>query len=170
MPWCESSVLRPGAIPQCSILLEGVSPVCAQRKHDLHQKLMRIQITRVAGEAVLSADLGELAGPVGQHRGAALVFQVGELTASRAIEPSTHKPAAAHLIVAGGVEAKGALFGRQLLALAPDKLTASHEGMIDGPPQRLPAHRGVNVVKLGEEVRALIVVAAGIGEAEVEVG
>src|ERR1700736_1199725 len=125
-------------------LLERMGPMRAERKHHLHQEFIGIDITRVASETALSAQLAEFAWPVGQHRGRALIGPTGKLTPIGTIKASANKPAAAQLIIARVVEAECALFGRRVLALAPDELSSSHEGMINGATQRPPAKRSVD--------------------------
>src|SRR5215472_3820266 len=73
------------------------------------------------------------------------------------------------LILSRRVHAERSLLKRSLLALAPDELAAPHKRMVDGSAQRLPAYGRVNAVQAGDEVRAEVVVATRVGEAEVEV-
>src|SRR5712675_3708198 len=112
---------------------------------------MRVEVS-VVGKLVLSAYLAELAGPVGQHGGETLVDEarVGDFT--RAIIASANEPSPPQLIVARGVEAKRTLFERKLLPLTPDQFCPSHEGMVDGPAQGLPAQCGIDAVQVGKKV------------------
>src|SRR5260370_20225479 len=114
------------------MLLGRMRSMGAQRKHHLQQQFVRIDVTCIARKAVLAAYLAELARPVSQDCGRSGVGQVGKLRAAGTIKASTHKPAAAQLVIARCIEAECALFGRKLLALAPDKFTSTYEGMING--------------------------------------
>src|ERR1700674_5318216 len=107
---------------------------------------MNVEVS-IAGKLVLSANLAELARPVGKDRGEAFVNEFRVLSFTRAIVASTDEPPPAQLIVAGSIEAKSALFRWKLLPLTPDQLSSSHKGVVDRPSQRLPAQRGVNAIK-----------------------
>src|SRR5919109_2791274 len=131
---------------------------------------MGVEIARVAGKTVLPAHLTELAGPISQHRRGTLVGQAGGLGAVRLIISSANEPTTAQLVITRGVKAEGTLLKGQLLALAPDEFTTSHQGMVDGTPQRPPAQGGVDAIKLGQEVSAQIVVSARIGQTNIEIG
>src|SRR5436309_16095365 len=115
---------------------------------------MGIKVFRVAGDSVLSTKLRELAGPVGQHQGSALVPQERIGGAAGVIEASVKKPAPRELVICRSIKTKGALktksrIGwtgnelasqqRRLVLQPPDELAARHKGTINGALQRLPA-------------------------------
>src|SRR5262249_53876229 len=85
------------------------------------------------------------------------------------IESPSHKPAAAQLVFRRRVVTKGVLSQRQLLALTPDELAACDKRMVDGAAQWFPAKGGVDSVQVGEKIRALIIVASGIGNPQVKI-
>src|ERR1700687_3172423 len=111
---------------------------------------MRIEVS-VVGKFILSADLAELAWPVGQHCGETLVDKARVFGFTRAIIAPSYEPSPPQLVVARSVEAKRALFERKLLPLTPDQFCPSHEGVVDGPAQGLPAQRGVYPIKVGQK-------------------
>src|SRR6266498_3905925 len=158
--------------------LEWMCSMRAQRKDELHEQFVAVAILGVVRETILATNLAELARPVRKRRRCAFVCQIRELASIRPVIASPGKPAAPELIITRGIEPKRLLLTRELLSLAPYELTASHERMVDGTAQRLPAHGGINPVKLGNEVarhrhariQATAVVPARIGDTQVEVG
>src|SRR2546423_468141 len=78
-------------------------------------------------EAVLSADLAELAGPIGKNTGKAGVGEVGGRGLTAAVKPPANGPTAIQTIFRGRVHAEGVLSlesieGGELVASAPDHL------------------------------------------------
>src|SRR5258708_39320210 len=130
---------------------------------------MRIEVS-VVGKFILSADLAELAWPVAQYGGETLVDKARILGFTRAGIAPSYNPSPAQLVVARSVEAKGTLFERKLLPLTPDQFCPSHEGVVDGPAQGLPAQCGVDAVQVGEKVRTGGAVAARVRGAKIKVG
>src|SRR5438270_501947 len=146
---------------------------------------MRIKVFRVARKSVLSPKLCELAGPVGQHQGAAFISQRGIGGAVGIIKASTKEPAACELVIRRSIEAEGALEPRRrvrrtgkgqadqqggLVLLPPDELAARYKRTINGALQRLPAPSRVHAVKICNEGAAELVMAARIGGANIHVG
>src|SRR5208337_2130383 len=121
-------------------------------------------ISRVIRKTILSPNLAEFARPVRQDRRTALIRKVGLTRPIRPVVASAHEPPPVKLVFSRPVHTEGTLLERRLLALAPDELAASHERVVDGAPQRLPAHRGIHTVQAGDEVRPQFVVAPRIGE------
>src|ERR1019366_5500167 len=187
---------RVRTITNCSFPLERVRSVSAHGKHDLEDQFVSGETFAVAGAAELSANLAELAGPVRQNEGAAGILEqrsgrqrqvagfgvrVGReaRAALRAVEAATQEPAAGELVVAGDVESewlgkrsaqeRRSGGGRVDRGTRPDKLTAGHEGVIDGAAQGLPVKGEVRA----EELIAAIgvgAVAARVGTADIDVG
>src|SRR5438445_126714 len=61
--------------------------------------------------------------------------------------------------------------------IAPEKVGAGEERMVDGAAERLPTEGGVGGIKVGQEIcgikgcaDARVVVAAGVGSAEIDIG
>src|SRR5260370_7132535 len=136
----------------------------AHHEQKLEQELISVRkIARSAeGEmpkAVLPADLAELAGPVGKDTGKAGIGQIGIGGAAAAVEASADGPAAIDAIFGGGVHAEGVLGlenvdGRQLIAGAPEELSAGKEILVDGAAQRFPAGRAVPALPLAQQIGA----------------
>src|SRR5262249_21956597 len=131
--------------------------------------------------AVLAANLAELAGPVGENTGKAGVGESGVIGAAAAVEAAADGPATVQPVFRMSVHAEGVLGlesveRRELVARAPEKFGAEEERIVNGATQRLPAQRGIGAIKIGQKGRrigakkASVIVAAGIGDAEVEVG
>src|SRR5713101_5664846 len=126
-------------------------------------------------EAVLAADLAEFAGPVGQDRGKAGVGEAGVGSAAAAVKSPADGPAAVRPVIQGGVEAESTLDLEkarrgELVAVAPEKFAAPNDRVVDGAAQGFPAQGGIRAVEVCEEIAADIVVAAGVGEADIHVG
>src|SRR4029077_12737683 len=130
---------------------------------------MNVKVS-IASKLILSANLAELARPIGKDRGKTLVNEIGVLSFSRAIVASANEPPPGQLIVSGSIEAKSALFRWKLLALTPDQLSSSHKRVVDRPSQGLPAQRGVNAIKVRQEVRARGAIATRIRGPEINIG
>src|SRR5713101_652076 len=140
--------------------------VRAENKDELEKEFVGICAFGETAEAILAANLAELAGPIGE---------IGGGGAAAAVKAPTDGPAAVRAVIHGRVETEGALdleefCGGELVALAPEKFGAPDNGVVDGAAQGLPAERGISAVKIGEGVGAEFVVAAGVGSAEVNVG
>ena len=83
-------------------------------------------------EAVLAADLAELAGPIGEDSGKTGVRQICVGGMAAAVKAATDRPAAIGPVLSIGIEAKGMLRlekvgGRNLVARAPEKFVAKEE-------------------------------------------
>ena len=90
-------------------ILERMRAVRAQYEQELEEKLIRIAAFGVTGEAVLAANLAELARPVGQDSRKAGIGQPGISGATTAVKAATHGPAAIHPIINGGIQTEGVL-------------------------------------------------------------
>src|SRR4051812_845504 len=136
---------------------------------------MRVKVLGIPGKPILATNLRELAGPVGQHKRAALVRERSVKGTICAIRSPAHKPAAGKLVIRGCIEPESALkacpykswtgkgyTGGEigLILLPPNELTASHKGVIDRTLQWLPAECRVHSVEMRDEVCAKQVVAA----------
>src|SRR6266700_37159 len=145
---------------------------------------MRVKVLRIARKPVLSADLGELAWPVGQNQGAAFVIQPGIKRAIRVVYARAHKPPPGKLVIGRGIKAEGALEPckridragdgraggkRRLVLLPPDKLAAQIKRLVDGPPHRLPAIHSVDAVEVRNKIAAEQIMPARIGNAEIKI-
>src|SRR5579872_7270491 len=170
-------------------MLERMRSMGAERKDELKQEFVGFPAFTILGALELAAHLAEFTRPIGEKHGAAGVLNQGAdsrrhagggglgerirgLTeaALGAVESAAEEPAAAKLVVAGNVIAKGRCGGRSHIGLTrPNELAAADEGTVDGAAERLPAHGGIDAVKLifGVEQRA---VAAREGTAERAVG
>src|SRR5437870_302761 len=150
--------------------------VSAQHEQELEAQLVGVLLLGIAREAILSAHLAELGGPIGQQSGEPAVSQVGLARAVGAIVPRADGPAPVEAILTGSIEAEGPLrLGQQqrrgeLIAMAPDQFGAREEVMVDGAAQRLPAQGGVEAVELGVKGGADVVMPESVGEAEIHVG
>ena len=148
----------------------------AENEQELEKKLVGIiDALGETAEAVLAADLAEFAGPVGEDGGKPGVGEGGIGGAAAAVEAPSQGPAAVEPVVERAVEAEGVLglkecARQELVAVAPEKFIAPENGMIDGAAKRLPAKGGVGAVEIGEEAGAELVVAAGVGDAKIEIG
>src|SRR5262249_28790992 len=135
--------------------------------------------------AVLATDLTKLAGPIGKNSGKAGVREVGVVGVAAAVEAAADSPTAIDAVFGRGIGAEGVLSLKavergQLVAVAPEKFSAEKEILVDGATQRLPTERSIGAIKIGEEVVGVeedvggngagIVVTAGVGHADVQVG
>src|SRR6266481_8326837 len=161
--------------------LERVSAVRAHHKKELKKNFIGIgEISRTGGqmtEAVLPTDLAELARPIRQDTGKAGIRQTGIGGVATAVEASADGPAAIDAVFRVGVHAKSMLRlkksrdrKRELVTRAPEELGAEQEGIVDSAAQRLPAECRVSAIQISQKVRAVVVVAARVGHAEIEVG
>src|SRR6266436_698078 len=167
--------------------LERMCAVRTHHKEKLKQEFVGVRIIggdRVGEmpEAVLPADLAELAGPIGEDSGKAGVRQICVGGMAAAVKAAADGPAAVGAVFGIGIEAEGMLgleksSGRNLIARAPEKFIAEEEGVVDGAAQGLPAESGIGAVEIGEETGSIengadagIVVAAGVGNPEIEIG
>src|SRR5882672_1522124 len=164
--------------------------MCAVRTHHKEKLKQEFVGVRIIGgdrvgempEAVLPADLAELAGPIGEDSGKAGVRQICVGGMAAAVKAAADGPAAVGAIFGVRIEAEGMLSleksgGRDLVARTPEKFIAEEEGVVDGPAQWLPTESGVGAVEIREETRRIesradagIVVAASVGNPEIEVG
>src|SRR5579883_3125951 len=151
---------------------ERVSSMSPQRKDELEQELVGNRPFSVGRTAELAANLAEFARPIRKQNRPAGVLNERPQRAGRAggirlgirkcqlakpalgaVKPAAQKPAASELIIAGNVIAKGSKGGARLGHPRPDQLAAPHKRTVNGPPQRLPAKRGVQSVQLIVGVR-----------------
>src|SRR5437867_6719883 len=164
--------------------------MCAVRTHHKEKLKQEFVGVRIVGsdrvgempEAVLAADLAELAGPVGEDSGKAGVRQICVAGVAAAVKAAADGPAAVGAVFRIGIETEGMLGlekggGRNLVARAPEKFIAEQEGVINGATQGFPTECGVDAIEIGEKSRwiengadAGIVVAASVGNAEIEIG
>src|SRR6267378_2900986 len=185
-------LIRVGLVVRCieglqKNLLERMCAVRTHHKEKLKQEFVGVRIIgcdRIGEmpEAVLAADLAELAGPVGEDSGKAGIRQICVAGMAAAVKAAADGPAAIGAVFGIGIEAKGMLSleksgGRDLVACAPEKFIAEEEGVVDGPAQWLPTESGVGAVEIREETRRIesgadagIVVAARVGNPEIEIG
>src|SRR5215510_3762958 len=120
--------------------------VRAHYEQELEEQFIRIAALAVTAEAVLGANLAELARPVGQDSRKAGIGQPRISGAATAVKASAHGPTAVHTIVDGGIQAEGALClktidGGELITRAPDQLVSEENGVVDGAAQGFPAGR-----------------------------
>src|SRR5258708_33746344 len=87
-------------------------PMRPERELYLHKQFVRINVLRVACKSVLPANLGKLAGPVGQHQGSALVIESGIEWTVGAVHARAREPAPDELVAAWSVKAEGPLESR----------------------------------------------------------
>src|SRR5436309_2277850 len=143
--------------------------VRSEREDQLYKQFMSIDVIAIVREAVLSAQLAELAWPIREHNRTAFVGESSIPAAVGVIVASTQKPAAPQLIIRRSIVSESFLSRGQLLAIAPDELAAADEGVVNRAAQRLPAQRGIDSVELGKKVRAQIIVAACVRNAQIQV-
>src|SRR5882672_3851793 len=115
----------------------------------LEQQFVRVGIAliRVIPEmsiTVLRTDLTELARPVGENTGKAGVRQVCVGGVAGAVKASANSPSPVHAIIGRGIHAEGVLRlecvdERELIAVAPEKLGAEEQRIVNGAAERLPA-------------------------------
>src|SRR6266850_4439367 len=115
-------------------LLERMCAVRTHHKEKLKQEFVGVRIIgcdRIGEmpEAVLAADLAELAGPVGEDSGKAGIRQICIRCVTAAVKAATDGPAAVGAVFGVGIETEGMLGlensgGRNLVARAPEKLIA----------------------------------------------
>src|SRR5438105_2072894 len=124
--------------------LERMRAVRAHYEQELEEQFIRIPALAVVAEAVLAANLAELARPVGQDSRKAGISQPCISGAAAAVKAATHGPTAVHTIVDGGIQAEGvlclkAIGGGELIARAPDQLVPEENRVVDGAVQGFPA-------------------------------
>src|SRR5947199_9376302 len=100
---------------------------------------MRIKVFRVACESVLAPELCELAGPIGQHQGAAFVGQGGIGGAVGIIKASTKEPAAGELVIRRSIEAECALESKPRIRRTGESQADHQGGLVLLPPGELAA-------------------------------
>src|SRR6266850_1726898 len=111
--------------------------MCAMRTHHKEKLKQEFVGVRVVGcdrigempEAVLAADLAELAGPVGEDSGKAGIRQICIRWVTAAVKAAADGPAAVGAVFGVGIETEGMLGlekggGRNLVAHAPEKFIA----------------------------------------------
>src|SRR6266850_2247927 len=114
--------------------LERMRAVRTHHKEKLKQEFVGVRIIgcdRIGEmpEAVLAADLAELARPIGEDSGKAGIRQICIRCMTAAVKAAADSPAAVGAVFGVGIEAEGMLGlensgGRNLVARAPEKLIA----------------------------------------------
>src|SRR4026208_2043400 len=94
------------------------------RKQELKQRFVRRDTFRVIRSTILSADLAELARPVGQDHRRPFVDQAGISRALGVVESNTTEPAPGKLIVATRIHAKRIDVTHLLTSIAPHQFSA----------------------------------------------
>src|SRR5215475_2901119 len=155
-------------------MLERMRAVRAHHEQELEEQFIRIAALAVTAEAVLGANLAELARPVGQDSRKAGIGQPRISGVATSVKAATHSPATVQTIVDGGIQAEGALClkiigGGELITRAPDQLASEENGVVDGAAQGFPAERGVRAIERGQEVGADLIMTASVRCAEIEV-
>src|SRR3989442_12505832 len=83
--------------------------VSAQHEQELEAQLVGVLLLGIAREAILSAHLAELGGPIGQQSGEPAVSQVGLACAVGAIVPRADGPAPGEAVLTGSIESEAPL-------------------------------------------------------------
>jgi hypothetical protein len=127
-----------------------------QYEQELEEQFIRIAALAVTAEAILAANLAELARPVGQDRRKAVIGQPCISGVITAVKAATHGPTAVYTIINGGIQTKSvlclkAIAGGELIAHAPNQLIPEENGIVDGAAQGFPAERGVRTVETGQK-------------------
>src|SRR6478609_363906 len=125
--------------------------VRTDRKLELHQELVGGWPVAIRRVTVLTAQLAEFAGVVGQQERLAAIEQRRIIGVVGLIEASAHPPAPRELIVARHVEAAGPLQAVELIALALNELGPRHELVIDRASQWPPPERRIEPEQLRRE-------------------
>src|SRR6266498_1556432 len=129
--------------------------VRAHYEQELEEQFIRIAALAVTAEAVLGANLAELARPVGQDSRKAGIGQPCISGAATAVKAATHGPTAVHTIVDGAIQSEGGLWlqtieGRERMARGQNQLVSEENGVVGGAAHGLPAERGVRTVERGQ--------------------
>src|ERR1700674_4730797 len=96
--------------------------VRTQRELELKAKLVAIPTVSVAREAILSANLAELTGPISKNGRRSFVGEAGSARAVRAIDAASQEPAPPQLIIERAIHAERPLHAQRLLTITPNKL------------------------------------------------
>src|SRR5260221_5356441 len=150
--------------------LESVGAVRADGEEELEQELVGGAPFPETGVAVLGADLAELARPIGEDEGAALVGEGGVLRAVREVVARAREPPPPELVFEIAIAAEGIGGLHEVLPPAPGELGAREEMRVDGPPERPVAERAVEAEEAGRGIGGHPIVAVGHGAAQVHVG
>src|SRR5262245_45369466 len=97
-PWRQRS--KSGCKFVSSCLLKGMGSVGTEHKLHLQEQFMGFDAFGIAGETVLPADLGELAGPVGEYGGTTPIVLLRRQGAVGPVKAATQEPATGQLILA----------------------------------------------------------------------
>src|SRR5260370_18169074 len=161
--------------------LERMSAVRAHHKKELEKNFIGIRkisgTGRQMSEAVLTTDLAELARPIRQDTGKAGIRQTADGGVAAAVEASADGPTTSDAGFRGGVHAKSMLrlekirdCGRELVTRAPEQLGTEQAGFVDSAAERPAADGRVSAIQVSQEIRAEVVVAPSVGDAEIEGG
>src|SRR5262249_10232130 len=99
----------------------------AQRKDQLQEQLIRINVIRISRKAILPTQLAEFAWPVGQRDRSAFIGQSLITAAVRVVKTTADKPAPRQLIIRRSIVSERLLCCRELLPIAPDKFAATNK-------------------------------------------
>ncbi len=103
----------------------------AENKQKLKEQFIRVAISGVPGEAILTTDLAKLAGPVGQHGGSSAVCEGGIRSAAGTVVAATNRPPPVQAVVRSRVKTERPLDGGRLLAFAPDEFRAREKIVVN---------------------------------------
>src|SRR5262245_49728810 len=103
------------------------------RKLKLEQEFICHVVSRIPGAPQLPPYLAELARPIRQDEGCALVAQRRVRRTIGTVAPCSDEPAPPELVVAGHVETRRVLKSGRLIAAAPDDLGPPDERAVDRP-------------------------------------
>src|SRR5258708_15629844 len=105
----------------------------------LEKELVGLDALAIGGVAVLAADLTELARPVGEDGGSALVHERRIVGPLGVVEAHAREPAARKLVLERSVETEGPrLRAGGEVAAAPDELGAREQAARNRPPPAPP--------------------------------
>ena len=106
----------------------------AENEDELEQQLITVLAFSEMSEAVLAADLAELAGPVSENSRKTVIDQIRGTGSARTIKAASDRPSAVEAVIAGGKKTEGALREGELLATAPDEFGSADKIMVYGAP------------------------------------
>src|SRR5262249_60909186 len=107
--------------------------VRAHYEQELEEQFIRIAALAVTAEAVLSANLAELARPVGQDSRKAGIGQPRVSGVATAVKAATHGPTAGHTTIDGGKKTPRArgfekIYRGGVMTPGPDQLLSGQNG------------------------------------------
>src|SRR3990172_2552886 len=124
--------------------LEDVGAMGADGEQQLEEDLVPGLPHRRSGPPELAADLTELAGPVGEGQGVALVEAPRLVGLLRAVVADSGEPASGGLVLRRRVHAEAVMPVVLLLEPAPDQLGAGQKATVDGAPEGAVAEGDVD--------------------------